>query len=110
MFAHTNFDAAVSDFDDTSVQLIFTSTNLLMEDIVQCVNISILVDDAVEGVEHFTISLSTPDPNVILNIGSATVAIQDVVSFSLKNLPDTYTVNLVLCLIFCRPLYHVLKF
>jgi len=86
MFAHTNFDAAVSDFDDTSVQLIFTSTDLLMEDTVQCVNISILDDDAVEGVEHFTISLSTPDPNVFLNIRSVTVAIQDVVSFFTEEL------------------------
>ena len=56
----------------------------------QCVNISILSDDAVEEVEFFSVTLSTSDPNVTLTITSATVDIQDTVSISLKNLPDLY--------------------
>ena len=54
----------------------------------QCVNISIIGDDAVEEVEFFSVTLSTSDPNVTLTITSVTVAIQDTVSISLKNLPD----------------------
>ena len=72
------------DFNDTSIQLTFTPFNRMMEDIVQCVNISILDDAEVEELEYFRILLNVSDPDVILNTSTARVAIRDMVSSEWK--------------------------
>ena len=79
-----SFNAADMDFNETSIQLTFTPFNHVMEDTVQCVNISTLDDAEVEELEYFRVLLNTSDPDVILNTSTARVAIRDMVSSEKK--------------------------
>ena len=72
------------DFNDTSIQLTFAPFNRVMEDTVQCVNISTLDDAEVEELEYFKVLLNVSDPDVILNTSTARVAIRDMVSSEWK--------------------------
>ena len=48
-----------------------------VESMTRCVNISIIPDSLVENDETFTVTLSTEDPDVVLNPQNATVIIRN---------------------------------
>ena len=62
------------DFTPVSVELLFEQPEVM------CINISVLDDIFFEGAECLTVILEETDGNVILNISSARVVIEDRVS------------------------------
>ena len=66
---------AVSDFNITHSNLTFNSGST--DNAAECVNITIADDGALEGDQTFTVTLSTPDPSVILGTRIATITITD---------------------------------
>ncbi len=56
---------------DSNLTFTYGSTN----NAVRCVDITILEDDALEGDQTFTVTLTTSDPNVMLGTDMATITI-----------------------------------
>ena len=59
----------------TTIEVTFGGSRKRQE-VTHCVNISIIADNLVENDETFTVTLSTEDPDVVLNPQNATVIIE----------------------------------
>ncbi len=64
-----------SDYVKYSSNEIFTSGS--DDDAVRCVDISIVEDNALEGIQTFTLTLSTSDPDVTLGNNITTINVTD---------------------------------
>ncbi len=68
---------AVDGSDYTHVSTLMTFISGATNSAVQCVDISILEDDALEGNQTFTVTLTTPDLDVMLGNDMNTITITD---------------------------------
>ena len=72
----TQFSAlAFSDFNIAQPDLTFNSGST--DNTAECVNIIIEDDEALEGDQTFTVTLSTSDPSVMFGTRTATITITD---------------------------------
>ena len=66
---------AGSDYTNVSTDEVFVPSS--DTDVMQCVNITIEDDEALEGDETFTVTLATSDPIVMLETNETTITIVD---------------------------------